>query len=150
MKTNVYWSAATSVLLSDKMQSTIAGPEPIIDALSTKLKKVGIDIKSKHYIFDNCSNEKEYDNLNAARFTGDPGSFLNSISLHKVKLHSLKVEQHFANYMISLDVGADETILKHIENTLQQNGIIFCKQDALIEKNHIDFSYELTHISELN
>jgi len=150
MKKKNFWSATTSVLLSEKMQSTIAGPEPIIDALSINLKKAGIEIKSKRYILNNYYNEKEYDNLNAARFTEDPGSLLNSMSLHTVKLHSAKVKQHFSNYMISLDIGADTSVVTLIENCLQMNGIQFCKQDALIERKHIDFSYELTHISELN
>lgn len=145
-----YWSATTSVLLSDKMQSTIGGPEPIIDALSVKLKKEGIDVKAKHYILDKYSDKEEYDSINAARFTGDPGSLLNSMSLHTVKLHAQKTKHRFSNYMISLDIGADAAIVKYIENTLQQNGIEFSKHDALIEKNHIDFSYELTHISDLN
>ncbi len=150
MKANNFWSATTSVLLSEKMQSTIGGPEPIIDALSQNLKKAGIEVKSKRYILDNYSNEDEYSNLNAARFTDDPGSLLNSISLHTVKLHSPKIKQHYSNYMISLDVGADEAVVKLIERFLHTNGIKFCKLDALIEKKHIDFSYELTHISELN
>ncbi len=150
MKTNIFWSATTSVLLSDKMQSTIGGPEPIIDALSQDLKKAGIDVKSKHYILDKHSNEDEYSTLNAARFTDDPGSLLNSISLHTVKLHSPQIKQYYSNYMISLDIGADVTVVKLIENFLQTKGIKFCKHDALIEKKHIDFSYELTHISDLN
>ncbi len=150
MKSNNYWSATTSVLLSDKMQSTIGGPEPIIDALTLKLKKAGITINSKHHILDDATNELEYTSINAARFTDDPGSFLNSMSLHTVKLHSQENTQHFSNYMISLDVGADAGVVKHIESFLQKNGIQFNKNDALIEKNHIDFSYELTHISELN
>jgi len=150
MKTNTFWSATTSILLSDKMQSTIGGPEPIIDALSLNLKKAGVNVKSKHYILENYSDEKEYENMNAARFIEDPGSLLNSMSLHKVKLHRPKLKQHYSNYMISLDVGADESVLKHIESALKKFGIEFSKHDALIEKNHIDFSYELTHISELN
>jgi len=150
MKTNNFWSATTSVLLSDKMQSTIGGPEPIIDALSHNLKKAGIEIKSKRYILDNYSDEAEYRNLNAARFTDDPGSLLNSISLHTVKLHTPKIKQHYSNYMISLDVGADSTVVNLIEKFLETNGIKFCKHDALIEKKHIDFSYELTQISDLN
>jgi len=155
---NNYWSATTSVLLSDKMQSTIGGPEPIIDALSSKLKQEGIEVKNKHHIVDHAANENEYNDMNAARFSSDPGALLNSMSLHRVKLHSFKLENstsnvntnHFSNYMISIDVGADANIVKHIENLLQKNGIIFSKHDALIEKNHIDFSYELSNISELN
>ncbi|VAW99991.1 hypothetical protein MNBD_GAMMA22-1075 [hydrothermal vent metagenome] len=150
MKANDFWSATTSVLLSDKMQSTIGGPEPIIDALIVKLEKAGIDVKNKHYILDNYSTENDYNTLNAARFTDDPGSFLNSMSLHTAKLHTQDTTQHFSNYMISLDIGADAGVVKHIENFLQKNGIHFNKQDALIEDNHIDFSYELTHIPELN
>jgi DUF1009 family protein len=150
MKADNFWSATTSVLLSDKMQSTIGGPEPIIDALSQNLKKAGIEVKSKHYILDNYSSEDEYSNLNAARFTDDPGSLLNSISLHTVKLHTPQLKQHYSNYMISLDVGADAAVVKLIERFLHTNGIKFCKHDALIEKKHIDFSYELTQIPNLN
>ncbi len=150
MKADDYWSATTSVLLSDKMQSTIGGPEPIIDALTEKLKKVGIDVRNKHYILDNYSTEEDYSTINAARFTDDPGSFLNSMSLHTAKLHAQAGTKHFSNYMISLDIGADAGVVKHIESFLQKNGIKFNKHDALIENNHIDFSYELTHIPELN
>lgn len=149
MKTNNYWSATTSVLLSEKMQSTIGGPEPIIDALSLELKKEGITVNNKRHLLDNYSDENEYHNINAIRFIDDPGSLLTSMSLHTAKLHAPDNTQYFSNYMISLDVGADAVIVKHIENVLQKNGIKFSKHDALIEINHIDFSYELTQISEL-
>jgi len=151
---NNYWSATTSVLLSDKMQSTIGGPEPIIDALSSKLRDEGIAVNNKHAIVDNSTNEIEYQNINDARFSSDPGALLNSMSLHCVKLHradaQIKTHHYFSNYMISIEVGADANIVKHIESLLQKKGIMFSKHDALIEKNHIDFSYALSNIGELN